>query len=57
MDGGGPVFSAWVAKEYNRISAQELTEGEERTFPDLAHQARVRGLDAWDHFRVFSTEE
>ena len=30
VDGGGPVLSAWVAEEWNRILGQELTECGER---------------------------
>ena len=54
VGGGGPVFSAWVAEECNRILEQELTEGEERTFSDLVKKAREKELEALGHFRVFS---
>ena len=33
---------------------QELAEGEERTSSDLEHKAKVREVEAWKHFRVFS---
>ena len=46
VDGGGPEPSARAAEESNRISGQEFTEGEECTFSDLAHKAKVRGLEA-----------
>ena len=35
VGGGGPVFSAYVAEEYNRISGRGLTEDEERTISDF----------------------
>ena len=31
---------------------QELTEGDERTFSDLAKTAKAKELEAWGHFRV-----
>ena len=54
--GGEPVLSASVAEECNRISGQGSTEGEGRTFADLAHKAKVRELDEWEHVRVISPE-
>ena len=52
-DGGGPVSSARVAAECNRIAGEELTGGEGRTFAKMAYLAKVRELDALAHFRVF----
>ena len=48
------MLSAWVAEERNRISGQELTEGEERAFSDLVKKAKERELEAWEQLRVFS---
>ena len=48
---------ACVAGECARILGQDSTEGEGRTFADLAHKVRVRGLVAREHFRVFSPEK
>ena len=50
------MLSASVAEECNRISGQGSTEGEGRTFADLAHKAKVRELDEWEHVRVISPE-
>ena len=55
--GGGPKLSAWVAEERNHISEQESTEREERIFANLAHKAKVRGLDARERFRFSPTEK
>ena len=43
MDGGGPVLSAWPAKERNRISGQELTEVEERVYARTLRERRRKG--------------
>ena len=51
--GGGPALSAWVAGKCNCIAGQGLTEGEERTIPDLSHKAKVGELEAWGQFKVF----
>ena len=52
--GGGPALSAWVAGKCNCIAGQGLTEGEERTIPDLSHKAKVGELEAWGQFKVSS---
>ena len=56
VDGGGPLLSGWVVAERNRFSGQTLSDGEERTFSDLAQKARMKELEVWYHFRVFSPE-
>ena len=53
--GGGAALSAWVAEQRNRLSGQELTEGDGRTFSDLAHKAKVRELEARGRSQVFSS--
>ena len=45
---------AWVAGKCNCFAGKGLTEGEERTIPDIAHKAKVRELEAWGHFRASS---
>ena len=52
MDGGGPLLSACVAEERNRVSGQELTEEEGRSHGDLARNANERELGAWRQFKV-----
>ena len=52
--GGGPVLFAWAAEECNRISGQELAEGQEPMHADLARKAKERKLDAWRQFEIFS---
>ena len=52
--GGGPALSARVAGKCNCFAGKGLTEGEERTIPDVAHKAKVGDLEAWGHFRVSS---
>ena len=54
VGGGGPVLPARVAEECSRILGQGVTESEERAFSDLARMAKVRELEAWEHFRVSS---
>ena len=46
LDSGGPVLSACVAGERNRILGHELTETEERAHAGLAQKAKVRELGA-----------
>ena len=53
-DGGGPALFARIAEECIRSWRKEWAKGEERTFADLAHKVTVRGLDTWEHCRVFS---
>ena len=53
VDGGGPVLSPRVAEKRNRTLRQELTEGEERTFPGLVRKAEVMELVDLERFRVF----
>ena len=52
MDGGGPLLSAWVAEERNRILGQELTEVEERAHADLARMAIEWELESWEQFKA-----
>ena len=54
VDGGGQVLSARLAKERNRILRQESPEGEKRTLSDHVTKAKVKELEAWEYFRVFS---
>ena len=54
MDSGGPVLSAWVAEERNRISGQALTEVEERAHADLVRKANQGELEPWGQRKVFS---
>ena len=42
IDGRGPVLSAWVAEECNRVSRQKLTVVEERVHADLVKSAKER---------------
>ena len=52
--GGGPVLSARGAAACNRISGQELTEEGGRIFAGRVYEAKVRKLEAWEQFKVFS---
>ena len=52
MDSGGPVLSAWVAEERDRIAGQESTEVGEGAHADLARMAKERELEAWEQFKV-----
>ena len=57
VDGGGPALPAWVAEECNRISGQELTEGDGRNVADLDREAKVREFEAWGQFKVSPPEK
>ena len=52
MDGAGPVLSARVAGECNRVLGQEFAEVEERVRAGLARRTRVSELGTWGQFKV-----
>ena len=54
LDVGGPVLSAGVAGERNRVSGQELTGEAERAHVSLALKAKERESDGWSRFGVNS---
>ena len=54
VDGGGPVLSAWIAEERNRVSEQELTGVGESAHGGLVTKAKEGELAAWRQFKVSS---
>ena len=57
MDGMGAVTPARVAEERNRISAQGLTEEEEKLHKDVASGAKRQEITAQRQFNGFSPIE
>ena len=57
VDGGGPVLSARVGGDCDRILVRELTGEEERKFADIVDKAMVRELESWDQFKVSPPEK
>ena len=54
VEGSDEAASAWVADECNRVLGQELTVEEEMACEELVHEGKMRELDAWGKFNLFS---
>ena len=55
IEGNDEAASAWVADECNRVLGQELSAEEELSCKELAHEGKMRELEAWKKFKVFSS--
>ena len=53
FDSRGPMLSARVAEECNRVLKRELTDGGERAHSDLVKRATVREADEWKQLEVY----
>ena len=54
LDGVGSAISAWVALACSQTLGQELSAQEEQVHGDLAKSAKMKELEAWGKFKVFS---
>ena len=54
VEGSDEAANAWVADECNRVVGQELSAEEGLPCKELAHEGRMRELEAWKKFKVFS---
>ena len=57
VEGADGAISVRVADERNRILGQELTPEEEEVRADLVEAGKLRELEAWENFNVFSPQE
>ena len=57
VEGADGVISAWVAEERNHISGQELIQKEGEMNADLIGASKLRALEAWGEFDVYSPHE
>ena len=55
VEGSDEAVTAWVADECNRVLGQELSVEEELSCKELAHEGKMRELEAWKKFKVFSS--
>ena len=54
LDGVESAISAWVAFACSQTLGQELSVQEEQMHGDLVASAKMKELDAWGKFKVFS---